>query len=252
LVPGPRMRFTMSRVHNTELLSSGKWIMLSSASGLLSSQGDRLVLSSLLTAHQMGLYAIAWTLSDMSKALVQRLHGQITLPVMAELFRNQPEKARQAYYRYRRPTDAVMFTAAGFLWVAGAAVIDGLYDVRYAGAGWILQVLALSSAAMPFQMINQAFIANGDWPGFSRNSMALSGSFIAAIPLGFLLGGWQGAIWGYALHPWPAVVYLLARAHTRGWIDFRREFALTPFLLVGAALGYGTIWIAQRIGLAAG
>ena len=149
LIPGAPMKFRWDRHHVRDLLGDGKWITLSTAGTFFVSQGDRLILATLLSATQMGFYAIAWTLADVARSFLQRLHGQITLPVLSELFRTRPERAIEAYYRYRRPIDILAFTGTGFLWMAGPEIIHFLYDDRYAEAGWILQVLSLSLASIP-------------------------------------------------------------------------------------------------------
>lgn len=238
LIPGVPMKFQWDRHHVGDLLGDGKWITLSTAGTFVVSQGDRLILATLLNATQMGFYAIAWTLAEVARSFLQRLHGYITLPVLSELFRTRPEKAIDAYYKYRRPTDILAFTATGFLWMAGPEIIHFLYDDRYAEAGWILQVLSLSLASFPFQMINLAFIANDEWRNHSFNSLTLSASFFAAAYVGYALSGSTGVIWAIALYSWPATLILLARAYRRGWVDPVREIVMLPFALAGLALGF--------------
>ena len=209
LIPGVPMKFQWDRHHVRDLLGDGKWITLSTAGTFFVSQGDRLILATLLSATQMGFYAIAWTLADVARSFLQRLHGYITLPVLSELFRTRPERAIDAYYRYRKPIDILAFTGTGFLWMAGPEIIHFLYDDRYAEAGWILQVLSLSLASFPFQMINLAFIANDEWRNHSFNSLILSVSFFAAAYVGYALSGSTGVIWAIALYSWPATLILL-------------------------------------------
>ena len=243
MVPGGPMKLSWNTTHIKDIFGDGKWITLSSATGIVSSQGDRLVLAAILTAQQMGLYAVAWALADVLRAFVQRLDGQITLPVLSELYRTKPAAAKAAYYRYRMPIDIFTFGAAAFLCFAGPDIVNFLYDDRYRGAGWVLQVLGLSLAPIPFRMINQAFIANGEWRGFSVNSAFLSVSLVGAIAAGYYFAGWAGAVWGVSLHSWPATLTLLVRAHRRGWIDPLREISMIPAALLGLTLGLVAHWV---------
>lgn len=240
MIPGAPMKFRWDRHHVRDLLGDGKWIALSTAGTFFITQGDRLILATLLSATQMGFYAIAWTLADVARSFLLRFHGSITLPVLSELFRTRPERAVEAYYRYRRPIDILAFTGTGFLWMAGPEIIHFLYDDRYAEAGWILQVLSLSLASFPFLMINLAFIANDEWRNYSINSVILSASFFVAVFIGYSLSGWIGVIWAIALYSWPATLVLLARAHRRGWVDPLREIVMLPFILAGLTLGFAT------------
>jgi O-antigen/teichoic acid export membrane protein len=183
-----------------------------------------------------------------ARSFLQKLHGNITLPVLSELFRTRPEKAIDAYYKYRRPIDVLAFSATGFLWMAAPQIINFLYDGRYADAGWILQVLSLSLASFPFQMINLAFIANDEWRNYAFNSLILTASFFAAAGLGYVLSGSIGVIWAIALYSWPATLVLLARAYRRGWVDPIRELVMLPFVLAGLVLGFAAKWILQWVG----
>jgi O-antigen/teichoic acid export membrane protein len=247
LIPGVPMKFQLERHHVRSLLGDGKWITLSTAGTFFVSQGDRLILATMLTATQMGFYAIALTLAEVARSFLQKLHGYITLPVLSELFRTRPEKAIDAYYKYRRPTDILAFTATGFLWMAGPEIINFLYDDRYAEAGWILQALSLSLSSFPFQMINLAFIANDEWRNYSFNSLILSVSFFAAAYVGYALSGSTGVIWAIALYSWPATLILLVRAYKRGWVDPVREIVMLPFGLAGLALGFAAKLVMETL-----
>jgi O-antigen/teichoic acid export membrane protein len=247
MIPGAPMKFQWDRHHVRNLFGDGKWIALSTAGNLFISQGDRLILATMLSATQMGLYAIAWTLAEVARSFLQRLHGYITLPLLSELFRTRPDRAIDTYYRYRRPIDFLAFTAIGLLWMAGPEIIHILYDDRYADAGWILRVLSLSLAAFPFQMINACFIANDEWRNSSFNSLSLTASFVVAIYLGYTLSGSTGVIWAVALYSWPATLILLTRAYRRGWVDPIREIKMLPFVLVGMAAGVAVKFIALQL-----
>jgi O-antigen/teichoic acid export membrane protein len=248
MIPGPAMKFSWNEHHAKDLLRDGRWVTLSSAGTFLVTQGDRLILATMLTASQMGVYAIAWTLADVTRSLLQRLHGQITLPVLSELFRTRPAGAIDAYYKYRKPIDGLAFCATGILWIAAPEILHFLYDNRYADAGWILQVLGLSLASFPYLMTNMCFMANDEWRNFSVNSIILVAAFFSAIVVGYFLFGWMGVIWGIALHSWPAICILLIRAYRRGWVRPIHEILMLPFLLLGIAIGYVIKWILQWIG----
>lgn len=248
MIPGPIMKFRWDRRHVRSLLSDGKWIALATAGTFFISQGDRLILAVMFSATQMGLYAIAWTLADIGKSLLQRIHGSITLPVLSELFRTRPERAIKAYYRYRKPIDILAFTSAGFIWVAGPEIIHFLYDDRYADAGWILQVLSLSLVSFPFQMIGASFIANNEWRSSSFNSVIFTASFFASAYVGYALSDSTGVIWAIGLYSWPATLILLARAYRRGWIDPIQEVIMLPLLLLGVALGFAAQWFLRILG----
>lgn len=243
LIPGDRMRWLWDPVHAKDLLARTKWLALSTAVGLVLVQGDRIILGFLGSASEVGLYSIAKGLIEAAQGLPKLLQQRLTLPVLSEVHRTRPHDARRAYYRFRQPFDAFVFTLAGILAVCGQTIVHILYDPRYAAAGPILQILALAMVAMPFGMINLSFLSTGKFRAFALNTIALSTGFIVAILFGFWFAGWMGAIWGLALYAWPANLILLARARLHGWISFRREISMLPFLPLGAAAGFGINWI---------
>lgn len=242
-VPGEGMRISWNKHHRKELLADSKWTALASTSGFIANQGDRLVFATLLTAQQMGYYAIAVNLVDVVRALLQKIHGQVTLPVLSELFRERPTTVRDAYYRYRKPIDAFAFTAVGFLGIAGLSIVELLYDDRYIQSGWILQVLSLSLAFFPFQIINSAFIVNNDWHSYSLHILILSISLFLITIAGYYFFGWIGAVWGVALYGWPGTMVIVGRAYNRGWASPLREFAMVPFILLGIVIGLSAKWL---------
>lgn len=243
LIPGAKMRWLWDPVHARELLARTRWLALSTAVGLVLVQGDRIILGFLGSASEVGLYSIAKGLVEAAQGLPKLLQQRLTLPVLSEVHRTRPHDARRAYYRFRQPFDAFVFSLAGILAVCGQTIVDILYDPRYTASGPILQILALSMIALPFGMINMSFLSTGRFRAFALNTVALSFGFIAASLIGFWFAGWMGAIWGLALYAWPANLLLLARARLHGWISFRREISMLPFLPLGAAAGYGINWL---------
>ncbi|MFT3987331.1 oligosaccharide flippase family protein [Aestuariivirga sp.] len=244
MLPGPRMAFRWNARHARTLLHNAKWIFVSSTSGIIALQGDKLFLSLILSAHQMGIYSIAATLADVVKALVQKLHFQVTLPVLSEAYRTrEAADARSIYYRYRIPIDLLTFFSAGFFLAAGSAIVAFLYDQRYADAGWVLQVLSLSLIPIPFMMVNQAYIANQNWRGYGILSIMQSLSLLVCMGLGYWLNGWKGMIWGIALQGFLPAVQLIMRARAKGWAAYRHELRFLPAYIPGLAAGYAAAWV---------
>lgn len=243
LIPGQRMQLCWDQDSRKELLVDSKWTALASTSGFIANQGERLIFAIFLTPKQMGFYAIAVTLVDVIRALLQKLHGQLTLPVLSELFRTRPAAAKDAYYKYRKPIDIFTFTAVGFLSIAGSDLVKFLYDDRYTGAGLLLQILGISLGSFPFQLMNSAFIANNEWRNYSLNILAFSISLFIAVIAGYYIAGWIGAVWGVTIYSWPATFLVLLRSYRRGWVDPVREVIMLPFVFVGVTLGLAARWI---------
>ena len=250
-VPGDKMRFRWHAEVARSLLMDGKWIALSSANNVLTSQGDRLILSAMMTSSQLGFYSIAWLLLESFRALLLSLHTRLTLPVLSELYRNRQEATITHYYRYRRPIELAAFTAAGGLWIVGPSLVSSLYGSRYSDAGDILKVLSIGMLALPYGMIVETFLAKGQLRIFSLLSIFNSVSFIVAVFIGYAVAGIQGVIWGLTLFRWPQIICATALAYRRNWIMPVREIVYLPMFGVGVLLGYAAEsvmeWITWRM-----
>lgn len=247
LITGDRMRWLLDPSSVKELLASTKWLTLSTAVGIIVIQGDRVILGFLGSASDVGLYSIAKGLVEAAQGLPKLLQQRLTLPILSEVHRTRPHDAKRAFYKFRQPFDAFIFSLAGILAVSGQTIVNVLYDPRYTAAGSILQILALSMLALPFGMINTSFLNTGRFRTFALNTIALSVGLVVTTLVGFWYAGWIGAIWGLALYAWPANIILMARARLNGWISFRREISMLPFFLLGGAAGYGITFIASHI-----
>ena len=249
LLAGRPMRFAWHVEHARTLLADGKWIAFSSANNLLISQGDRLALSVLMTAGQLGLYSIAWMLLDALRSFLQRLISQLTLPILSELYRTKPGSAVASYYRFRRPIDAAAFATAGVLMGCGPAIVGVLYGGRYADSGIILQILALSLVTLPFGMTLELFLANNQVRTYGNLATVASTCFVGAIFLGNIIAGWHGVVWGIALYRWPQLLLAGLLAYRRGWILPLREITMLPLAGLGAAIGFAVNLALKAMGV---
>jgi O-antigen/teichoic acid export membrane protein len=144
-LPGPWNRFNFDREAVRELTGFGRWIFVSSALGFVCSQGDRLLLGKLFDVRFLGIYSIALNLSQSANMLNSQLGSRILFPTYAELERTRPEAVYPALLRARAILLSLSAGVAVVFVLLGPWLIHHMYDRRYVEAGWILQVLALSS-----------------------------------------------------------------------------------------------------------
>jgi O-antigen/teichoic acid export membrane protein len=244
IVPGPRMALKWRREHFQEIVRFGRWIMVSSLATFFSQQCEIILLGILVPASTLGLYAIAKLLATTGEALLNRLSGALALPVFGEVIRNDPSIFPNRYYRFRLPIEVVGGLLSGSLFISGSYIVNFLYDARYAQAGIMLQILALSTTIYPIMVIANAFTAVGD------SYIAAIGSVLSAVSLivfmtgGFLAYGLLGAIAGVAFHRMIPSVVILILAERRGWIWLRHELRIIPAFFVGLAIGKGVLILA--------
>jgi O-antigen/teichoic acid export membrane protein len=220
-----------------ELIGFGKWIFVSSAVYVFVTNGDRLLLGGVLDASVLGLYAIAASIAGTIETGLGRLFMAVSLPALSEVARNEPSRLREVYYKLRVPGDLLLLFLAGLLLAAGQRVIDLLYDPRYAAAGGILQVLALSLFAARYLVAQQLYVAVGIPRYQTVINVVRFISLYSLVPGLYYLGGAQAAIWGIALHALPTVPFVYRFNATLGLNDARRELMVLVALPVGFLCG---------------
>ena len=144
-LPGPWNRIKLDREAVRELTGFGRWIFVSSALGFVCSQGDRLLLGRLFDVRFLGIYSIALNLAGIANMLSSQLGSRILFPTYAELERTRPDAVYPALFRARAILLSVAAGVSVVFVVLGPWLIHHMYDRRYVEAGWILQVLAISS-----------------------------------------------------------------------------------------------------------
>lgn len=237
---GHRNRVQWSSAAFREIFDFGKWIFLSSILGFLVSNADRLLLGGFVDARTLGVYSIAFTLASAVDLIMSKLINAVAFPAFSEIVRDRPEKLRQVYYRVFSLIAVVCYFSSGVLIASGQGIVHLLYDSRYSDAGWMLQILICGAIAVPYQVAIQCFLALGKPHLFTQVLLARLVALVAALAVGFHLGGLSGALWGIVASqvlPVLSILYWLARLKI---IDVKREalllFALPFGFLAGLAL----------------
>jgi len=193
-----------------EIYRFGSWIFFSSIFTFVAVQGDRLLLGYYLSLAVLGVYSVATRFTEALTGLQNQLMHSVLFSVFSETARTSPERLVDRYYKIRLWTDLLFLTASGLLLTNGHVLIDLLYDERYEGAGWILQVLAIQ-VAMTGVLTSQEtllFARGKTYYAFGRN-LARAVCILVGIPISWHMAGLHGVVWCVALSELPGVVVLL-------------------------------------------
>lgn len=220
-----------------ELVGFGRWVFVSSAIGVFASRGDWLLLGAFVEPRELGLFSIAALIVKSAQSVLSRLLTTVSLPALSEIFRNEPLRLRSVYYKMRVPSDIAMLFGAGFLFATGQLVIDLLYDERYAAAGGMLEILALSLFTFRYLVAHQVYLAVGIPRYLAIINLVRFVSLYAVVPVMFHLEGIRGAIWGIALHELATVPFIYYFNARLGVNDLRREILVLLALPVGYLCG---------------
>lgn len=219
LLPGQRDRPRLDRGHAREILTFGKWILVSTLFTFLSQRIDVVLLGRLVPMEVLGIYSIGLMLT----AIPQRAFGQVSqrvlMPALAESHRADASQLGGSLLRAKHALLPV--GAMGML--AGVSVAPAffhfLYDARYADAGWIAQLAQLSLwSGLLHDANGRALLALGDSRSWAASHALRTAVSAAGCVVGFDTAGLPGLLVGLAsggFAGWALVVLALRRSGLR-------------------------------------
>lgn len=252
LIPGFRNKFVWNREVLNEIYSFGRWIFISTIFTFLAGQCDRLLLGKLFPLDVLGIYTVAFMLSEVPRQLISMINGKVFFPIAAKLIELPRREFRDKILRNRPllllPSALVLALMSCF----GDLIISILYDERYASGGWMLSVMALGIwPRLAAQTIDPALTALGK-PFYVALGNCLKLIFmVIAMPIGFHYLGIFGAILVITLNDVPyygAIAYGLQREKLSSYLqDLKMTFAfgviIAVFLSLRFALNLGLPYI---------
>jgi O-antigen/teichoic acid export membrane protein len=243
---GPANHLHWERSALNELIVFGRWILLSSAVGVLAMHGDRIWFGGSMSATELGVYSIAVLILGALQTGVQRLAGAVALPAFSEAARNNDtERLRALYYRFKLIVDLVLLFLTGLFLIISPLIISVLYDDRYAEAGTMMAVLSLSFFTLRYTLAHQVWIALGLTKYQAMDNIIRVISLWVLLPLLLAIGGVDYAIWGVALHTFPTLVLIVYVNRRLGLFSIKRELAVLPMLVAGALCGALVLGLAK-------
>jgi len=194
ILSGARNRLRWHRPDAAEMFQLGRWLFVGTALTFLASQSDRLIFGKLVPLATLGVYNIAVSLAAMPMAALGQLVWNVLFPVLSRKFESD-EGAATALREVRAPVLLMGGVLTATMAAAGPFIIDALYDDRYAAAGWMLRILALTTwFALLQASLTAAAIARGRPVWSAITSGAKLAALVIGVPTGYALGGFPGAI----------------------------------------------------------
>jgi O-antigen/teichoic acid export membrane protein len=248
LLPELRPRFTLDKECLRELLGFGKWILVGTALTFLANQSDRLILGKLVSTTMLGIYGVAFSLSDLPRQIIMLFSSRVGYPFIAK-FASQPrETYRALLLKYRLPVLAVAGLGLIIVVCTGDQAVLHVYDHRYHDAAWMVAILAIGLwHTILYSTVSPAILALSKAHYNAAGYLVYCISLFTLIPLGYHFYGMPGAVAAVAFGDLPVYFVVQYSAHREKIGTLLQDALMTVgFLLVLAcalvlrmALGYG-------------
>ena len=246
ILPGIRHRLAWDRKAVGELVGFGKWVFVSTLLTLLAMQSDKLLLGGLITTKMLGIYSIALVLAMLPRTLVQGLSGKVLFPALSARFREDPRRMHAQIQRARG-----VLLRLGLLLTIGAAAIapafyQYLYDPRYWAAGWMAQLLAISTwMTMLNTTTGSSLLALGESRAMAIGNAVNVVVTLVACLLGYFWIGLPGFIIGYAAGTGSGEIYQGLVLRRYGVYVLRQDLYLSGVAATGG-LGLVLVRLAEH------
>lgn len=248
-----RPRFVLEHDTVRSLLTFGRWILIGTVITFLAGQSDRLILPKLLPksiAFQvLGIYGIAFTLSDLPRQIIAMFSSKVGFPFIAR-FSHQPRpEFRKVLLKYRMMVLAVGAVLLTLTICIGDIFILHVYKRPYHGAAWMIAIFGLglwhtllynttSPAIMSLQKSHYNAVAN----------LLYFITLVSLLPLGYSHFGIVGAVAAVAISDLPMYVVNVCASYQEGLGMLSQDGLMTLFFMGTLALGI-TIRHAFGLGL---
>jgi len=131
----PRWELDFGKIK--DLMRFGKWVLAAGILGFLIIQGDDIFVGKFLGIAVLGLYQMAYAISNLPATQITHVISQVTFPAYAKIQDDLP-RLREAYLRVVAVTTFFSFPAAGLIFILGP-----LFTRLFLGQQWLAMVPAL-------------------------------------------------------------------------------------------------------------
>ncbi len=240
LMPGVRNRFVWDGTAVREIAHFGKWIVLGTAFYFFASQGDRLILGKKISLAELGVYGIAFSLSDVPRSVINAFSYKVGYPFVAKIIHLPRAEFREQFLRYRGYTLVVGGVLLSLMVNWGDVVVRTIYKPAYHDAAWMVPVLALGLWHTLLYMTTGPVLFS---LGKSKYNAVGNGAYCAAIllgiPLAFHFYGMLGAVIAVAAGDFPLYVVTQAGAVREGVKPLRQDAWTTAGFVTLLAVEFG-------------
>jgi len=136
----PRLSLDFSKMSG--LIHFGKWVMVSTVLLFLLNQGDDLYVAKVIGVGALGLYSMAYNISNIPATQITNVISQVTLPAYCKL-QHDLARLKKAYLEVLSVTTIVSFPVAGLLLALGPLAVPYFFGEAWAPMALTMQILVV-------------------------------------------------------------------------------------------------------------
>ena len=239
LAPGIRNKFAWDRDCLKDILHFGKWIFLGTAFHFFATQSDRLILGRLISLTLLGVYGIAFQISDIPRSVIGALADKVGYPFISKIIHLPMAEFRVHLLRYRMYALLIGALLLSVMVNWGDVLIRTLYKPSYWDAAWMVPILALGLwHTLLYQTTKPVLFSMGKSQYNAVGNGVYCATMVTAIPLAFLSFGLTGAVIAVAAGDFPLYLVFLFGAQREGVRPIKQDLQLTAAFLTFLGMGY--------------
>lgn len=238
MIPGIRNSFCWDRNSVHTLVHFGKWILLATAFYFFASQADRMILGKLISFSRLGVYGIAFSVSEIPRSVINAFAQKVGYPFIAKMSHLPILEFRKIFLRYR----LYALLAGAFMLCLmvhlGGFLVTKMYDARYHAAAWMVPILALGLwHTLMYATTMPALFSLGKSHYAAIGNAIYCIAVVTAIPLAFHFFGMFGAVISVAAGDLPLYFVTVTGASREGISTWRQDLKATGVFLAFLGLG---------------
>jgi O-antigen/teichoic acid export membrane protein len=247
-LPGIRNRFRWDATAAAAMVRFGRWIFLSTLLTFLAVNSDRLVFGKVLDIGLLGVYGIAGIWATIPGQILNKMFGTVAFPLLSRA-KNLGESIGPVFLETRGKALIAGAWATSGLIAGSNPLIRFFYDRRAADAIWIIPLVAAGGWFSDLENSNSAAalaLGRPKWLAAANGAKVIG--MAGLVPLGALLGGFPGAILGFAAADLLKYVVSAIGATRMGMSAWRQDLVLTVGIGV---VSLATLAVRKALGAAA-
>ena len=228
IAPGVRNGWSFDPSCTKEIIHFGKWIFMGTAFWFFALNADKLILGKLVPLGILGIYGIAFQVSDVPRAVINAFATKVGYPFISRIIHLPLEEFRERFLRYRMYALMLGGTLLSLMVTWGGWLVGRMYPARFADARWMVPLLALGLwHTLMYQTLGPALLSLGKSKYGAFGNAAYCVAILAGIPIAFHFFGLFGAVAAVAAGDFPLYLVTLFGATREGIRPLRQDLLLT-------------------------